>query len=384
MSRLVPYPAERTVLHAQVALQLIDEFTGQPPQGRIDITLRESVSKASLPIRPRTSSLGIYHFPGLGEKLRESAEYLVRIESEYYEGVEVSGLEVQPYARDMGLTGRRPDYLHVGLRPNQNYPYANHIPVIRGRVWDSAGIPAVGASVDYGTAEFTRTGQDGFFSLPVRWLPTGLWPATDITLAVNTATKVLVVSETSGITRWTRLELAESHEHFHLTSDAADGEYELPVNLPDNIDLSGDPDLFFEESFLAPHNRRYRIDSVESTRESLLLQRPLLRSLPRGTRFSLRTAVAESADQPADDGHLLQVASINVAANQITLATSPTRRWSAGTRVIRYPSRHAGQRQPLELDINDPRPREERRQGQHQALVAVPDHFRFMDIQLPT
>lgn len=391
MIRFTPYPEERSALHAQVAVQLRDEFTGQQPQGRIDVCVLEAETEREVDVRPRVSSMGIWSFPGLGNYVSRETEFSVRIDCEYYDSLEVKKFTVIPYRNDEGLSvGHDPGFRTIRLRPNQKYPYPTHVPTIRGRVWDSNDVPAVGVSVDYGIAEFTKTDEDGFFALPIRWLAAGVWPTSEIALA--TASKsdpsgrhgILVVSATVGLTKWARLELVETNRRFHLTDNVQDGDFEVAVDLPAGVDMEGDPDLNFEESFLAPQKRRYRIDSAQSSTTTLLLDRPLHRSLPRGTQFSLRTQVAVSPGEPPEEMRLIEIEKVNRIAHEVTLAKPLRRRWSAGTRVLRYPSHKPDARVPLELDLNDPRPHEEKRQGQHQALVAVPDHFRFMEIQLPS
>lgn len=392
MMRLVPYPDEKTVLHAQVAVRLLDEFTGALPIGNVNLRLVNTDTQTELDIRPQQSSLGIWSFPGLGLKLQSATTFALIVESDFYEAVEISDMVASPYRRDTGLPNSQLGFRIQGLSPNTNYPYPSSTPLIRGRVRDSNGIPIKGAEIGFGRIEFTRSSSSesspGFFSIPLRWLPDGVWPSNEIFLTRASQGTNLAVTEITGISKQTRLELVESNSSYRLTKDIQRNKIDLKVNLGEAVDLSGDPDLYIEESFLAPTARRYRIDSTKSSNTNLLLTSRLKRRLPRGTRFSLRTRIADAPGDPAEDQHLLEVEKVNQISSQITLRHELDRKWAPGTRVHRYPSRKPDERVPLELDISVPKPQPDETdiqdQGTHQVLVAVPDHFRFMDIQIPS
>jgi hypothetical protein len=56
------------------------------------------------------------------------------------------------------------------LLPAPNYPFASHIPVLRGVVVDAAGNPVPNAYVTQGSNERALTDARGTFALPLRWV----------------------------------------------------------------------------------------------------------------------------------------------------------------------------------------------------------------------
>lgn len=55
------------------------------------------------------------------------------------------------------------------LLPASNYPFASHIPVVRGVVVDSLGGPVSNAYVTQSNSERALTDARGTFALPLRW-----------------------------------------------------------------------------------------------------------------------------------------------------------------------------------------------------------------------
>jgi hypothetical protein len=81
------------------------------------------------------------------------------------------------------------------LIPAPNYPFASHIPVLRGVVVDASGNPVANAYVTQSTTERAITDSRGTFALPLRWVP------------ANTATEIDATDQRTGRTGSTSIQI---------------------------------------------------------------------------------------------------------------------------------------------------------------------------------
>lgn len=175
-------PAERLMLYSPIGLRLIDDFTGRAPIGRVRVLLdrRDSAGgwEQTDTQAVRTPS-DVVTFPGLGRSAQAGAppmRYRVRIEATYYrpdyllnaDGVE---FDVHPYDDSTPPTAFATLPVGLFLMPAPNYPYPNHIRVLRGEVRDAANDPVPNVEVTEGVNERALTDARGGFALPLRWAP---------------------------------------------------------------------------------------------------------------------------------------------------------------------------------------------------------------------
>ena len=175
-------PAERLMLYSPIGLRLVDDFTGRAPIGRVRVLLdrRDAAGgwEATDVQAVRTPS-DVVTFPGLGRSAQAGApptRYRVRIEATYYrpdylmtdDGIE---FDVHPY--DDSTPPAAFPMLPQGLflMPAPNYPYPNHVRVLRGEVRDAANDPVANAEVTESVNERVLTDARGGFALPLRWPP---------------------------------------------------------------------------------------------------------------------------------------------------------------------------------------------------------------------
>jgi hypothetical protein len=178
--------AERRVLHTQIAVELVDDVTGEAPLGRVAITLEVDRGGTWLPVpaRPVFTASSVAAFPGIGLTARPNEKpthtYRVRCSSPLYrplyDGVHaLEALEfvVHPFDHQhppaVTLGAPRPAY----LLPSVRYAFAAGLAVLRGRVEDATGAPVADALVEESTRERVLTDERGEFRLPLRWVAMG-------------------------------------------------------------------------------------------------------------------------------------------------------------------------------------------------------------------
>jgi uncharacterized protein YfaP (DUF2135 family) len=182
MTTWIISPAEATHLYSPVGLRLLDELTGTAPLGGVSATLdildpgggwrQTDISDV------RTPS-AVVTYPGLGRCADVTAQrpqrYRVRLAADlyipYYLGTaDAITFTAYPYNDDNppAVIVRIPtDTLLV---PAPNYPFATHIPVLRGVVVDASNKPVPEVLVMQGNNERTLTDSRGTFALPLRWV----------------------------------------------------------------------------------------------------------------------------------------------------------------------------------------------------------------------
>jgi hypothetical protein len=195
---------ERTELYSPIGLLPIDAFTGGAPLGKLNVFLDirdDGGDWRETDIREVRTPGGVIVYPGLARSREVAGQheqhYRVRIEAEFYQplyrltadGIE---FEANPY-NDTNPPKDYPtkseDFPHyfetvfhkVMLAPAPNYPFPDHILVLRGVVIDDeTKEPGESVEVAWGNKEKTLTtgpGDDrkrvltqasGVFGLPLR------------------------------------------------------------------------------------------------------------------------------------------------------------------------------------------------------------------------
>jgi hypothetical protein len=175
-------PAETTHLYSPVGLRLLDEVTGAAPLGVVSATL--DILDPGGSWRPtdisdvRTPS-AVVTYPGLGRcadvTVRQPQQYRVRLAADlyipYYSGTS-DGISFTAYP----YNDANPPAVIVKIAtdtllvPAPNYPFATHIPVLRGVVVDAAKKPVPEVLVTQSNNERTLTDSRGTFALPLRWV----------------------------------------------------------------------------------------------------------------------------------------------------------------------------------------------------------------------
>jgi hypothetical protein len=173
-------------LRSPVGLQLIDDFTKEPPLGRIVPHLDESVGATFVetPIRGVITSSSVLVYPGLGRQaevaLQPPKTFRVRVDAELYrpfyravsDGIVFN---VPPYNDAEPTNAPPPTFGQLILLPAFRYQYPAHVPVLRGEVIDNQLRPVADALViDQLFGERTLTDERGAFSLPLRQLGPGV------------------------------------------------------------------------------------------------------------------------------------------------------------------------------------------------------------------
>lgn len=178
--------SERRVLYTQVAIDLVDDFTGAPPLGRISVTLEVDRGGTwhMVPRKPVFTATSTAAFPGLGltshpaDKLPQ--QYRVRVTSSRYRPLYGGSLAldavvftVHPYDHQHPPATLLAAPLPVFLLPGTDYSFSSGVPVLHGRIEDPGGLPVDNALVKEGGRERVLTDARGEFSLPLRWVPLG-------------------------------------------------------------------------------------------------------------------------------------------------------------------------------------------------------------------
>ena len=181
MTKWILWRGETTHLYSPVGLRLLDELTGAAPLGVVSAML--DILDPSGKWRPtdisevRTPS-AVVTYPGLGRcadvSIQQPQQYRVRLAADlyipYYFGTaDAIPFTAYPYndANPPAVVVNSPtDALLV---PAPNYPFAAHIPVLRGVVVDAAKKKVPDVLVTQSNSERTLTDSRGTFALPLRW-----------------------------------------------------------------------------------------------------------------------------------------------------------------------------------------------------------------------
>jgi hypothetical protein len=179
----VAVPGTSRLQLTPVGLELVDDFTGQAPSGRLDVRLEARPPGASTWTRvdhpPTLTPGGWIAFIGLGRTSNPTGKPVVRhrvsLTAEamlpLYGPSPLAGhveFDVHPFD-DAHPPGVGVDRQKVFLLPAPGYAFPGEVPVARGRVIDAAGAPVARALVTFSTKERVLSDARGQFALPLRW-----------------------------------------------------------------------------------------------------------------------------------------------------------------------------------------------------------------------
>jgi hypothetical protein len=174
--------ADVTRLYSPIGLHLIDELTNESPIGSVESILDKLAANGAwlqTDVQAVLTPSAIVCYPGLERRVSVAGvpaqTYRVRLAAEYYipyyltnaDGIQ---FHAYPYNDDNppSVIAKLP--VDTLLLPGPSYPFAAHVPVLRGEVVDAAGNPIPNAYVTQSNTERTLTDSRGTFALPLRWV----------------------------------------------------------------------------------------------------------------------------------------------------------------------------------------------------------------------
>jgi len=179
----ITIPVEWTRLYSPIGLRLLDELTNQPPLGNVhsDLDILDAANNWQ-PTNTRAvlTPGGVLTYPGLGRHAvltgQVPQKYRARITADLYlphyltasDGIEFT---VPPYNDDNPPSVIVEMAVDTPLLPAPDYPFSNHVPVLRGVVVDGANNAVPYAYVTQSNKERSLTDSRGTFALPLRWIP---------------------------------------------------------------------------------------------------------------------------------------------------------------------------------------------------------------------
>lgn len=182
MTTWVTTPTETTRTYSPVALRLIDELTNQPPLGSVQVVLdiqNANGAWVSTEIPDTRTPSAVVSYPGLERHAQvtgaQPRQYRVRLIADYYipyyransDGIRFTAYPYNDLNAPQQFAKIPTD---TPLLPATNYPFASHIPVLRGKVVDPNNKPVPDAFVTQGNKERSLTDANGRFALPLRWV----------------------------------------------------------------------------------------------------------------------------------------------------------------------------------------------------------------------
>lgn len=186
-----PLPGEERVLYSPVGLRLVDDLTGGPPVSPVEAFLELQDGPEWRPVerQARITASSILGYPGLGRGIDAGGpprRYRVRLEARFYragyraadDGIE---FDVAPYDDATPPVPVVSTAVTTALLPAAAYPFAPHLPVLRGVVVDAAAQPVADVLVQEGMRERVLSDERGAFSLPLRWVAAGVSTTIDAT-----------------------------------------------------------------------------------------------------------------------------------------------------------------------------------------------------------
>lgn len=182
MTTWVPLAGEKVQLYSPVGLRLVDEMTGQPPLGSVQASL--DIQDANGNWRPTDipavlTPSAVVSYPGLERHATVTGlpnrTYRVRLAADFYipyyltnsAGIQFTAYPYNDSTPPSTVVSLATD---APLLPAPNYPFASHIPVLRGVVVDANGDAVQNVYVTQGATERALTDSRGTFALPLRWV----------------------------------------------------------------------------------------------------------------------------------------------------------------------------------------------------------------------
>lgn len=182
-------PGDRWVGYSPAWFRLLDEVTGQAPDGPVQVLLdrRDDGGWRPTGVAAYVSPGGTIAYPGL-ERRREAIgvpprRYRIRVEAERYRPLyraQADGVEFDAPPHNDTTIPPAPVRQDVVLLPSTVYSWPGHVPLVRGDVVDPAGDPVVDAMVETLTTvgettrrERTLTDSRGAYALSLRWVAPG-------------------------------------------------------------------------------------------------------------------------------------------------------------------------------------------------------------------
>lgn len=174
---------ESTKLYSPVGLRLLDELTGKAPIGNTDVyldILEPNATWRLTDIQAVKTPTGVITYPGLERHADVTGLparwYRVRLSPAFYvplyrrkdEGIAFKAFPYNDTHPPQVITSFAQDTF---LTPAPNYPFAGHIPVLRGVVVDNTNKEVPDAVVTQSAKETVLTDFRGTFALPLRWVP---------------------------------------------------------------------------------------------------------------------------------------------------------------------------------------------------------------------
>jgi hypothetical protein len=166
---------------SQIAVRLIDEFTGTAPLGRLSVTLEieDGGQWHDTGIRSILTSNYVVTYPGLERRVHPAGvpprKYRVLVDAEHYFPLYADptkpGVEALVTPWNEGQPAAVPKAaVTLLLTPAPTYPFASHVRVLRGVVRRLGTNEAVQrALVREGSRERVLADDRGAFALPLRW-----------------------------------------------------------------------------------------------------------------------------------------------------------------------------------------------------------------------
>jgi hypothetical protein len=196
-------PGERRILASPVGLELVDEFTGGAPLGKVRAVIARNDGTAAAPVwfeldvKPILTPSGLLVYPGLnrhpfpinGQPIRS---FRVQLTADNYRPIYPpgkTGFEFDAPAFNDVNPPRAPARLKAFLSPNASYPFPAEVPVLRGQVLDHATqAPVTDAEVRDDNRTTVLSDEHGEFALPMRWATAGVILPIDAALGAKVGT----------------------------------------------------------------------------------------------------------------------------------------------------------------------------------------------------
>jgi hypothetical protein len=190
VTAFLPYRGAALRLFSPLGLTLIDDFTGELPQGGISATVErlDGASWVPVVIDPVITPIGVLAFPGLYQvgqlALASPAQFRVAVSAELYRPFYRASSDflfftLPPWSQSEPPNGITPTLAQLILLPAFQYQFPTHVAVLRGEVVDNlTQAPLADALLtEPTTGERTLSDERGCFSLPLRKIP-ALGPTT--------------------------------------------------------------------------------------------------------------------------------------------------------------------------------------------------------------